>query len=235
MVDLNGTDLSGFKSISENGEEVQVSLSHFRLILASALLELGILISASARFDEKNSLAAEGEPRTGSPFFFRAYSVAKTVEDEVFVEDSELVAGRCAAEYLKERTGSEETSKDPDDELKEESDQQLLDIAAESISKCNLETRSPTSLLSLGSLLSTLEEDIITLEKRSTALSIFETALKKADNTQTKFEILIGKARVLVSRGGYVIDKLFDEEDPSGKSQVEEYVQQTVNELREGE
>ncbi|TIC32434.1 hypothetical protein E3Q09_03760 [Wallemia mellicola] len=232
LVDLNGTDLSGFKSVSENGEELQVSVSHFRLILASALLELGILISASARFNEKDSLAAEGEPKTGSPFFFRAYSVAKTVEDQVFIEDSELVAGRCAAEYLKERTASGETSNDPDDELKEESNQQLLEIATESISKCNLDTKSPTLLLSLGSLLSTLEEDIINIENPSTALSIFETALKKADNTQTKFELLIGKARVLVSRGGYVIDKLFDEEDPSGKSKVEGYVQQTVNELR---
>lgn len=231
---MHGSDLSGFMTENDDGQKTQVSLSHFRLILASAILELGILIAASSHLGADKSLAAAGEPKTGTPFFSRAYSVAQTVEDTALSKDSELVAGRAAAEYLKERLESEPED-DADDELKHESNQQLFDIAKESLMKGDLSSRSPSLLLSIGSLLSTLEEEIIDISVPSTAAVAFSNSLKGAENTQTKFESLVGRARVLVSRGSYVIDRMFDEEDESGKEEVEGHVEGVVTGLREGE
>ncbi|TIA94410.1 hypothetical protein E3P81_00016 [Wallemia ichthyophaga] len=229
---MHGSDLSGFLTENDNGQKSQVPLSHFRLILASAMLELGILIAASSHLGAGKSLAATGEPKTGTPFFSRAYSVAQTIEDSAFSKDSEIVAGRAAAEYLKERLESEPED-DADDELKHESKEQILTIAKESLVKGDMGSRSSSLLLSIGSLLSTLEEEIIDLNSPSTAVVAFTSALKAAENTQAKFESLVGKARVLVSRGSYVMDKIFDEEDTFGDEDVEEYIKAVKNELGE--
>ena len=239
MINAFGKDLNNFNSIDDDGKEFKVNVNEFNTILSSSILELGVLISASSKFNDNSSLAVQGEPTKGRPFFFRAYSLAKSLNDD---QNKYFIIARCSSQYLQERLEStnedeEKDEDDEDDELKDLPDDALLKLSRDYIHKLNLEHYSFDQLLNLASVTSTIEEILINIKGTSISVKLYDEALQKSIKTEQRFECLINKSRIKISRGSYLMDLIFDEDDnendDGNQLKYKDEVEGICNELRD--